>query len=162
MRRIEKLFGPYLRKQDNRKVVIIQFTNGEKTTKSYARYLLEQHLNRELKPSEDADHINENKTDDRIENLRVISHSENITSFSKNNRTRKYYNFNCPYCGKKCIKPMNYVKHNWKRGMNGPFCGKSCARQFNIGDMSKLENELDLKSNGNNSLVGSSPTIPTT
>ena len=46
-----KVYGPYTRK-DGRKHVVIVNNNGTKTTKSYPRYLMEQHLGRSLEPSE--------------------------------------------------------------------------------------------------------------
>ena len=39
------------------------------------RYIMERHLNRKLNIDEDVHHINECKTDNRIENLQLISHS---------------------------------------------------------------------------------------
>ncbi len=40
------------------------------------RLIMEKHLGRKLELSEDIHHINKNKLDNRIENLRVISHKE--------------------------------------------------------------------------------------
>jgi hypothetical protein len=42
----------------------------------YHRYLIEQKIGRELEGNEVVHHINEDKTDDRIENLELLSNSE--------------------------------------------------------------------------------------
>lgn len=51
------------------------------------RIIYEMFNNISLKPNEQIDHINRQKTDNRIENLRVVTHSENMRNakMSKNN-----------------------------------------------------------------------------
>jgi hypothetical protein len=41
-----------------------------------ARYILEKHLKRRLLPSEHVHHINDDPTDDRVENLEIVSRNE--------------------------------------------------------------------------------------
>lgn len=50
----------------------------ERHTISWARYLLSCHLWRILKSQEHVDHINWDKSDDRIENLQILSPWDNI------------------------------------------------------------------------------------
>jgi len=71
-----KIYGPYVRK-DGRSHICIIHDNGKKQTKSYPRYLIEVYLNRELLPEETIDHINNDFTDNRIENLQILSLSDN-------------------------------------------------------------------------------------
>jgi hypothetical protein len=53
--------------------------NGKRVL--YHRYLMEKFLKRKLKSSEKIHHINHIKTDNRIENLKIISQSEHISEF---------------------------------------------------------------------------------
>lgn len=71
-----KVYGPYLAK-DNRKRVVILHDDGTRTTKSYPRVLLEAVLGRELLPDETVDHIDGDCTNDSLENLRILSRAEN-------------------------------------------------------------------------------------
>ena len=102
-----KVYGPYTRK-DQRKHVIIVYDEGTRRTKSYPRYLLETHLKRELTYEETVDHIDNDKTNDSIENLQILSLSENAKKQQVLN-PRKIYEFVCPCCGRKAIKYFNQV-----------------------------------------------------
>ena len=64
--------GLHLRKSDGRLVVALR--NG--SNQIYARALMEGHLGRDLQAGETVHHINEDKTDDRIENLTIMSPAE--------------------------------------------------------------------------------------
>lgn len=120
-----KIYGPYLRK-DGRKHLIIVHDDGKKQTKSYPRHLMEMHLGRELLPEETVDHINNDKTDDRIENLQLLSLVENIRKEAELN-PKQLFRFNCPYCGTETEKFLAYVRGNLKNGKSGPYCSRSCA-----------------------------------
>lgn len=54
-----------------------------KKYKRFARYLMEKHLGKKLEKSEDIHHKNNNKVDDRIENLVVMSKKEHGRLSSK-------------------------------------------------------------------------------
>ncbi len=70
-----RIYGPYKRK-DGRKHVVIIYEDGTRQTKSYPRLMMEQHLGRGLTKEETVDHINNDFTDDRIENLQILSLSD--------------------------------------------------------------------------------------
>ena len=123
-----KVYGPYFR-EDGRQHVVLVDKDGNKRTKSYPRYLLEIHLGRELLITETVDHINNDFTDNRIENLQILSRQENILKQHKIN-PRKIYYFICPNCGTEATKYLNDVVSNRKHGKVGPFCSRKCAGQF--------------------------------
>jgi hypothetical protein len=78
---------------------------GGKTVAEH-RYVMEQHLGRKLLPSEVVHHRNENKHDNRIENLEVLDSLEhNIGHHPTYLPTEKL----CQTCGKK------FIPHKTKR-----------------------------------------------
>lgn len=122
-----KIHGPYTRK-DGRKHICIVHDNGRKQTKSYPRYLMEQYLGRELLKSETVDHINNDYTDDRIENLQILTRAENvIKDYHAKKKYRKTFTFICPECGKIATKYLSNVKGNLKKKKLGPYCSRKCA-----------------------------------
>lgn len=123
-----KIYGPYIRK-DGRKHIIIIEDNGKRKTKSYPRYLMEMSIGRNLTEFETVDHINEDFTDDRLENLQILSRSENVSKSSLL-RPAKIFEFSCPMCGKYSQKPEKDVRRNRKLGKSGPFCGRTCAGKY--------------------------------
>lgn len=109
--------------------MMVFYADGSKSTTQYARYLIEQHLGRLLVGDETVDHINGDRTDDRLENLQVLSLSENA---AKSAVDPEWFEFNCPVCGIACKKRANKVRHNRKQGKAGPFCGRSCAAKSGV------------------------------
>ncbi len=91
---------------------------------------MEQHLGRELLPEETVDHIDEDFTNDAIENLQILSLSENAKKSAATRPSRDMYAFICPACGCNSIKPNNHVKNNRRRGKSGPYCSRRCAGKF--------------------------------
>lgn len=71
-----KVYGPYLSKTENRRIAVL-YTPEHRTTMSWARYLMCKKENRFLTSEEEVDHINDDKLDDRIENLQILPSKEN-------------------------------------------------------------------------------------
>ncbi len=91
---------------------------------------MEKKLERKLDPDEHVDHIDEDKTNDAIDNLQLLSPSENSSKTARKRFKITWYEFTCPFCSKSARKNFRDVKHNWKMGKQGPFCSKSCASKY--------------------------------
>lgn len=123
---MKKIYGPYLRKDGRKHICII---DGDiKTTMSYPKYLMEQHLGRKLLDTETVDHINRDFADDRIENLQILSPSEH----SKLDAIRaKEYTDTCIWCKTEFTKRIKrYARHAKVQGKSGPFCSRKCSGQY--------------------------------
>lgn len=86
-----KTYGPY-RGKDGRSRVVHYFNAGDArrtTTESYPRYLWRQHHG-EIPEGLEVDHINGDRTDDRLENYQLMPHRENASkAFQDNPRLRE-------------------------------------------------------------------------
>ena len=89
------------------------------------RYVMEQHLGRELESWEQVDHINDDFTDDRIENLQILTQQQNN---AKSAAFAEMLSFECPVCGTEFLRSAgDYRYHQVKKGKAGPYCSKSCT-----------------------------------
>lgn len=99
----------------------------------YARYLMENHLKRVLGRFETVDHIDQDKTNDVLENLQVLDLKEHIRLDAKRVIQPEYH---CVICDDILIgKTTASVRANAKLGRSGPFCKKCQAK--NHSDMLK-------------------------
>jgi hypothetical protein len=117
------VYGPYTRK-DGRKHVV-HYDGHTRRTQSYPRYLMENYLGRVLNDWEHVDHINDDFTDDRIENLQILLQAENNRKSTKPAETMW---FTCSVCqGKFDIPARQFRQNQIVQGKAGPYCSKSCA-----------------------------------
>ncbi len=122
---MKKVYGPYTR-PDGRKHVI-HYDGVSRRTQSYPRYLMELHLGRELKSTEHVDHINNDFTDNRVENLQLLTVAENNRKSAK---PKKIIIVNCGNCLSQFeIEYRQYKNNQLKLGKAGPYCSKRCAGQ---------------------------------
>jgi hypothetical protein len=85
---------------------------------------MEQHLGRKLEEWEQVDHINNDPTDDRIENYQLLTQQEN----NRKSAVTPMYNFVCPVCkGEASIPYRRYRQNQIVQGKAGPYCSKSCS-----------------------------------
>lgn len=123
--KIVKVYGPYSRKQDKRKIVVLRLIDGKLTTKSYARFLYEQE-NGLIDKDQDltVDHIDENEQNDILENLQLLTRGENV---KKSHRKTKFSEIICSICNKNFMIATGLIKYNQNKGIGGPFCSKRCV-----------------------------------
>lgn len=84
------------------------------------RIVVEKSLGRYLLPTEVVHHKDEDKHNNCISNLQVMSSSEHATLHNKKGRT--FLEFTCPVCGKAFLKEKRQVKPNVKF----PKCSRRC------------------------------------
>jgi hypothetical protein len=85
---------------------------------------MEQHLGRKLLPDEHVDHINNDKTDDRIENYQILSPADNL----RKSLFLGYKVFSCPLCGEFFELLISvYNSRQSKLNSSDLYCSKSCA-----------------------------------
>jgi len=95
---------------------------------AYARYIFSSHIGRELCKNESVDHIDENKTNDSIENLQLLTTSENIKKNKKFRGIEKeYINATCYFCGKIFKQEARQIRSRKKAGCKKIFCSRSCC-----------------------------------
>lgn len=139
---------PYVGR-DNRKRCSLSGSGLKSKTSQYARLLLEVKIGRRLKGDETVDHIDEDKTNDNLDNLQVLSRSENIRKSQSFRPEEKYFGF-CPVCSNGFSKAMRNVRSNKKQGREGPFCSRNCAGVRN--QQIQMKNNFNLGSSGISSL----------
>lgn len=121
--------GPYISpsgKSKGRRYMNVVYADGSKGTTLYSRYLMEKRLGRRLDPKlETVDHINGDKTDDREENLQIMTQGDNARKSIPPAPTAE---FRCPTCLVMFVKQLRQIRNNQgKKGKSGPYCSKSCA-----------------------------------
>lgn len=75
--RYHTVYGPYLRKNDNRKIIIL-YDGNKRSARLLAKVKLEVKLGRRLTKNETVDHKDEISTNDKFSNLQVLSRRKNI------------------------------------------------------------------------------------
>lgn len=121
-----KIFRPYLRRKDNRYIIIAVDTENKKHTISYPKYLMECKLNRKLYNYETVHHIDGNPLNNSFDNLKILFRSEHAKLHAKRNDD---IIVKCYYCGKEFkIKGNTLHNRNRKDKINKKyFCSRRCS-----------------------------------
>lgn len=101
--------------------------NGYRKTILYSKFLMSVKEGRILKSYEQVDHINNDKTDDRLENLQILTEQKNKEKHSLTT-SRNIVVLNCPYCKTRFTREKR--KTHLIKGGDKTFCSRSCAAKF--------------------------------
>lgn len=93
-------------------------------TMSLARYLMSVKLGRKLTKNEQVGHINNDKSDDRIENLQILSIAENIKKSSKGRTTVELI---CGFCNKTFRREKRQLHPS--KANQSKFCSRNCLHE---------------------------------
>jgi len=121
------IYNPVVSVSSGRRVcVLVSKKDGCKTSISYARYLMSVAIGRILDSKEFVDHKDEDKLNDDILNLQILSRGDN---------NRKYricagikpvrFKFRCPSC--KCVFEKDKRQSHLSKGGVFTACSRSCA-----------------------------------
>ena len=83
---------------DNRKTLILYNNHNERSSTTYSRYLMSVKEKRFLEQWEHVDHKNNDKTDDREDNLQILTKSENSEKYEKEVNSGTFVKIECPNC----------------------------------------------------------------
>jgi len=114
--------GYLLSNRENRQILILFDSESNRTTTQYARYLLGVKLGRFLTKEETVDHIDNDKTNNDINNLQILSISENIRKSSQ----LPDVTLVCPICQTTFIRTRSQLRGRYDRAKNNLIC---CSRQ---------------------------------
>lgn len=89
------------------------------------RLVMSNHLGRALLPTEDVHHKNENRSDNRLDNLELLNHTKHVSLHSTGSANARYkppVPKACPTCG------ISFFK-GWKGNQERDrFCSRACIR----------------------------------
>jgi hypothetical protein len=118
----KNVYGPYIRGQDKRKIVILY--DGEKrSARQYAKVLLETKIGRRLVDNETVDHKDEDFSNDDPGNLQILTRSQNI---SKGVVRVVRQTVKCINCEKEFLASYDQINTRIKTKA-GPFCSRHCS-----------------------------------
>ena len=134
---------------EGRRLVTLKKFNGELVGTSYPRYLMSVKLGRFLTDQEEVDHIDDNKTNDDINNLQILTPEQNREKQRLHyiNNVQQKFDLACPYCGKDFTLSEREMKmkidYFYKNNGSGlTFCSSSCNAKYN-GDTNPIGRSTD-------------------
>jgi predicted RNA-binding Zn-ribbon protein involved in translation (DUF1610 family) len=125
-----KSTGPRWDKYSGRLTMsLVPIAGGKKLSMSYARYMMTCHMGRVLDTAEEVDHIDGDRTNDSLENLQILTKSQNsrktVTDPLAIARRRKIMWFLCPHCTTRFERQKS--KSHLATGGSLTFCSRVCG-----------------------------------
>ena len=122
---------------ENRRIVCL--VGGERrSTTSYARYLMSTSLGRFLESREQIDHIDEDKTNDTLENLQILTVAENNIKYARS-KGRLVAELKCPVCSKIFVRRKGRTQAVNCFAGRVTCCSMECKNEFIKSNYSKSE-----------------------
>ena len=103
---------------------VVFLPDGTRTT--LHRLLMEQNIGRKLKQNEVVHHINEIKTDNRIENLEIKERGEHTSLHVRKSFTETHESRICAWCNKLFYVEKKYLRSK-DRKTPYMYCSRSCG-----------------------------------
>lgn len=122
-----KIYGPY----GSRRKMVALVSADHRTTMSYARYLMCLHLERELTDQEEVDHIDDDCTNDIIENLQTLTPEQNREKQNRLRRAKSLVTLTCPQCDQEFTRPRRYTKLRNPNLKGISCCSRRCSILYN-------------------------------
>ena len=122
-----KEYGPYKNKEGYA-FIVRKHSDGHVTSTWVHREMMEKHLKRKLTRNEVVHHINEDPSDNRIENFEIKTRRKHTSDHAPAPEMALIL---CAECGEEAVVRAYQIRHNQtNQGKAGPFCGRSCAGRY--------------------------------
>lgn len=122
---IDRMRGPYTNSKNKRKFVEVILDSGKTKRMLLSRLKMIIKEERWLLPSEHVDHKDEDKTNDRIANLQILTPVENLKKYHKTCPAEMVV-LVCTWCGIKFKRKASIEKQIKKTNRKNIFCSHEC------------------------------------
>lgn len=135
------VYGPYLHKGMNRRMINL-VSKVDRTTISYAKYLMSMKLGRWLSAEEEVDHIDDDTLNDSIDNLQILTRDENVAKY---NATRQVtmLTLTCGWCGESFEREAVKERDSAKRRKLPACCNASHAAKLQHASIEGLQEAMN-------------------
>jgi hypothetical protein len=116
----------------NRRNIILFNNDVDRTTISYARYLMGIKLGYFVPDHLEVDHKDDDKTNDDISNLKLLTGEQNrLKEQYRQAMERTFYGFHCAYCNTPFVLSGRDLNMRIAKGTELAFCTRICAGKYN-------------------------------